>query len=1011
MAVGTLKRRLVKITIWVAGFFALFTIVGFLVLPPVAKSVLTKQLSKALHRHVSIEKIRINPYALSFSMKGLMIKEPGKQETFVSLGEVSTALSPKSIYKRAPIIKRLSVVNPYIHVIRNPDGTFNFTDLTVSEEPKKPEPPKKETKPFQFSVNNIVISGGHIEFFDGPKNVRHTIKDLEVAVPFVSNMNEWVHVYEQPRFSAVINGDPYSLRGRTKPFEQSLESYLDISIKELDIPKYMPYVPVKTNFVLNSGTVDVAAKISFKREKDKTPACTVTGDVTVKNIAMDDLAKSPLLRLGSVDVALGTIQPFIPSARLAKVSLKGLELNVKKDKSGQINLASLVGEEPKESKEPALKKGTPKKATPKKEPPKAEEKPLPDIKVDEFQIDQGTVSFRDQSPAQPADLKITEFTMKATGLSTEKNSTSDFNLSLVLNKTGTVSVKGPVGINPVSANLTLAVKGIAIRPFQPYFTDKVKLAVTGGQVQTNGTLALTMDKKGEPAVKFTGGVLVSNFASLDKQTGDDLLKWKALSVTRINAGSNPVSARIAGVSLADFYAGLAVEPDGTLNLKKIMVEEGEPKEAAPAQAGPQKKEAAPAPAKEAPKPAAAPAKGGKEKDQDISIGAITLQGGTIDFFDKSIKPRYNATLSEIGGKIEGFALGEDKNAAVNLKGKINKSVPLDIGGTVNPTKDNLFADLTVKFNDLDLSDMSPYSGKYIGYKIEKGKLSMDLKYLIKKRDLDSQNLILIDQLTLGEKVESPDALKLPIGLAIALLKDRHGRITLDVPVSGSLDDPKFSVWSIVIKVIVNLITKAATAPFALLGALVGGGEELSYVEFDYGSYKLSEANVKKIDSLVKALSERPQLKMDVEGRVDPEKDRDALKTYFFRRKIKVQKMNVLIKKGEKVENVDDVKIEPGEYEQYLTRAYKAETFAKPRNVIGLTKGLPVPEMEKLMLTHTEVTDGDLRSLANQRALAAKNAILKSGQVTADRVFVVEPKVQPSDKKGKVGDNRVDFKLK
>ena len=1010
---GVLKRRLIKIAIWVAGFFALFTIVGFLVLPPVAKSVLVKQLSKALHRDVSIEKIKINPYALSFSIKGLMIKDRGKKETFVSLGEVSTALSPKSIFKRAPIVTRLSIVKPYIRVIRNPDETFNFTDIMVSEGPKKPEPPKpkKEAKPFQFSVNNIVISEGHIEFFDGPKNIQHTIKDLNVAVPFVANMNDLVHVYQQPRFSANINGDLYSIQGKTKPFEESLESFLDITIKDLDIPHYMPYIPVKTNFVLNSGTVDVTAKISFKRAPDKTPSCIVTGDVAIRNIAMDDMEKNPLVRLGSCEIALGTIQPFTPSAHLAKISLKGLELNVKKDKKGQIDLASLVGEEGEKPKRGTAKKTAVEKAVPQKAAPKAEESPLPDIKLDEFLIEQGTVTFRDQSPAEPADIKITDFTMKMGNLSTVKDSTSDLTLSLTLNKTGTVSLKGPVGINPVSANLAVAVKGIGIRPFQPYFTDKVKIAVTSGQVQTTGTLALGMDKNAEPTVKFTGGVLISNFASVDKESGDDLLKWKALSLTSINAGSNPVSARIAGISLADFYAGLAVQPDGTLNLSKIFVEEDGSKEPATAEPSPRKREAAGPPAKEGAKPAGPPAKGGKEKPENISIGAITLQGGTIDFFDKSIKPRYTANLTEIGGRVAGFSLNEDKNADVEVRGKINKSIPLEITGSINPAKDNLFADLKVKFTDLDLSDMSPYSAKYIGYKIQKGKLSMDLKYLIKKRNLDSQNVIFIDQLTLGEKVESKDALKLPFGLAIALLRDRNGRITLDVPVSGSLDDPKFSVWSIVIKVIVNLITKAATAPFALLGALVGGGEELSYIEYDYGSFRLSEANLKKIDSLTKALSDRPQLKIDIEGRVDPDKDRDALKTYLFHKKVKVQKMNVLIKKGETVENVDDVKIEPGEYEQYLTRAYKAETFAKPRNVIGLAKSLPVPEMEKLMLTHTEVTDADLRDLANKRALRAKDAILKSGQITADRVFVLEPKVQASEKKGKVGDNRVDFKLK
>jgi hypothetical protein len=1005
---GTLKRRLLKIAIWVAGAFALFTIIGFLVLPPVAKSVLVTQLSKALHRDVSIEKIKMNPYTLAFSMKGLVIKERGKQETFVSLGELSTALSAKSIFKRAPIIKRLSIVRPYIRAIRNPDETFNFTDIMTSTEPKKPEPkPAKEAKPFQFSVNNIVISEGHIDFFDGPKNIHHTIKDLNVAVPFVSNMKEWVHIYEQPRFSANINGDIYTLQGKTKPFEESLESFLDVTIKGLEIPRYMSYVPVKTNFVLNSGTVDVAAKISFKRAPDKTQSCTVTGDVAIKNIAMDDLGKNPLVRLGSCEIALGTIQPFTPTAHLAKISLKGLEINAKRDKSGQINFASLVGEEAKEPREGKDKKtAVAKKTAAQKATPKAEKSPLPDVKLDEFQIEQGTVSFRDQLPGEPADLKITDFTMKAGNLSTAKNSTSDLSLTLVLNKTGTVSIKGPVGIDPLSANLTVAVKGIGIRPFQPYFTDKVKIAVTKGQVQTTGTLVVALDKNEEPTVKFTGAVLVSGFASLDKESGDDLLKWKALSFTSIKAGFNPVYAHITGISLADFYAGLAVQQDGTLNLRKIFVEEdGAEKESAKKQGGPG------SPAKEA-AAAKKPAGTGKAKPENISIGAITLQGGTIDFFDKSIKPRYTANLTEIGGRVAGFSLNENKNADVEVRGKINKSIPLEIMGSINPTKDNLFADLKVKFNDLDLSDMSPYSGKYIGYKIEKGKLSMDLKYLIKKRNLDSQNIIFIDQLTLGEKVESKDALKLPIGLAIALLKDRNGRITLDVPVSGSLDDPKFSVWSIVIKVIVNLITKAATAPFALLGALVGGGgEELSYVEFDYGSSRLSEANLKKIDSLVKALSDRPQLKLDIEGRVDADKDREALKTYFFQRKVKVQKMNVLIKKGETIENADDVKIEPGEYEQYLTRAYKAETFAKPRNVLGFAKSLPVPEMEKLMLTHTEVTDGDLRNLANQRALHAKDAILKSGQVSTDRVFMLEPKTQPSEKKGKLTDSRVDFKLK
>ncbi len=313
--------------------------------------------------------------------------------------------------------------------------------------------------------------------------------------------------------------------------------------------------------------------------------------------------------------------------------------------------------------------------------------------------------------------------------------------------------------------------------------------------------------------------------------------------------------------------------------------------------------------------------------------------------------------------------------------------------------------------DLDLSPATPYSGKYAGYTIEKGKLSFDLKYLIVKRKLDSQNQIFIDQFTFGDKVESPDATKLPVKLAIALLKDRKGEIKLDLPVTGSLDDPKFSVWRVILKIIVNLISKAATSPFSLLGAVLGGGEELSFVEFDFGSTTIMEANAKKLQIITKALHDRPSLKMDIEGHVDMEKDREGLKQYLFQRKVKAQKLKEMVRKGQPAASVDEIKIEPAEYGKYLKMAYKEEKFPKPKNVIGMAKDLPVPEMEKLILTHTEVKEGDLRTLASQRAMKVKDFIQKSGQVEPEKIFILEPKSLSPEKKEKVKDSRVDFKLK
>ena len=197
---------------------------------------------------------------------------------------------------------------------------------------------------------------------------------------------------------------------------------------------------------------------------------------------------------------------------------------------------------------------------------------------------------------------------------------------------------------------------------------------------------------------------------------------------------------------------------------------------------------------------------------------------------------------------------------MEVRGKFNDYVPLEIVGKINPWKEHFYIDLTASFRNFELSPLSPYSGKYAGYTIDKGQLLFDLKYLIVQKKLESRNRIFLDQFTFGEKVESPDAVKLPVRLAVSLLKDRQGRIDLDIPVTGNIDDPKFSIWGIVRKIIRNILVKAATSPFALLGSLFGGGEDLSYIEFDYGKPGLNERAMKKLETLTKALHERPAIK-------------------------------------------------------------------------------------------------------------------------------------------------------
>jgi len=352
-----------------------------------------------------------------------------------------------------------------------------------------------------------------------------------------------------------------------------------------------------------------------------------------------------------------------------------------------------------------------------------------------------------------------------------------------------------------------------------------------------------------------------------------------------------------------------------------------------------------------------------------------------------------------------------KAGDVELHGKIDNAAPVDIVGRVNALSPELFVDLGAQAKDIELPPLSPYSIKYAGYGIQRGKLSVKLKYFIENRTLTAENNVYLDQLTFGEKVDSPTATKLPVLFAVALLKDRNGVIDIDLPISGSIDDPQFSVWGIVGRVLLNLLTKAVTAPFTLLASLAGSKEELSYVEFDAGRASLDASDEGKLKSLSKALDDRPQLKLDVAGRVDPEGDREALRKLSIEQKVKQQKWTELRRQGAAPPTADEVTVDKAEYEKYLRLAYRAEDFPKPRNAIGFVKDIPVEEMENLMYTNAKVGDEELRVLANKRAQAAKDWIVENGKIPAERVFLVAPKLSADGIKDKGKPARVEFAIK
>ena len=1404
-----------KILVWMVACLAVFALVGFFAVPPILKSALTKQLTAELHREVSIREVRMNPFALSVTVRGFAVKEPKGSETFLGFDELYVNAELASLFRWGVVIREFRLTKPFVHVVRHQDESYNFSDLLEAQK-TQPSPP---TKALRFSVNNIRVIDGGADFQDDTVQVKHTVRELNVGVPFVSNIPSYIQTFVQPGLSVVVNGTRYALQGKTKPFAESHETTLDVNITDLDLPYYLAYVPKELlTFALPSGRLDAKLDIVFVRQRAGGQTLTVKGDIGLRDLAVADKQGGPVVQIPSLSLGLASVEPFIRKAHLARVSIQSPELTVRREKTGITNLETLLPKplpakqsdakapEPAseglildvdeisiagakvlfsdlftrlpfkttldpidvkvaqlsnrpdikgrysfsvrteaqegiviegemsltpltvegkvEGKSVLLKKYAPyysnmvrfdlesgaldfssryKFAEGKGEPEIAaseatatlsalrakrrDEKgdflripslSVTDVSADVTQrqivigslasqkgtlsakrlstgeldlqqlippppagggqgagtpaakaerpwvitlkrlaLDQYAVQLEDQAASGPITLDAEKIRLSAEDISTAKNTTGKIRLALLLDRTaaistnatvgldpiradgrvqiagvilnryapyyknlvvfdiqdgvldlatgyrmvqakggldikltglstslktlrlkirdtnqeflnipllavqntavdlsqqnvsvgalsteggtvlvsrsragdinlvsllpraaaaagtlaeapapvrpwtvqagsisvsryriqvtdavpaepvnvvldelslkaeklstalnstpgkaalafrldkGTVSSEGSLDVAPIDGDFQVAVKDIDIRPFQPYISDRVRVTITDGRLSTNGRLQISTKAPEGLQVKFNGETSLNKFAAIEKVTADDVLNWGSLSLQDLSAGYNPLVVHAKKVALADFFSHVIIQPNGRLNLQEIL----SPQEGTTSAEPPRPARSLSAPAQPSKPDAAPPAAPGPT--QDVQIEELTLQGGRVQFQDRTLKPGYSATMTEIGGRVSGLSSVETSLADLELRGKMNNSAPLEITGKVNPLKNDLYADVRARFTGMDLSPTSPYSGKYAGYTIEKGKLSFDVKYLIDKRRLTSENKVFVDQFTFGEKVDSPTATNLPVKLAVALLKDRNGEIHLDIPVTGSLDDPKFSVWGVIVQIIGNLIAKAATSPFALLGAAFGGGEDLQQLEFEYGRASIPPDGAKKLDTLAKVLAEKPSLKLEITGYVDPEADREGLKQYLMQRKVKAQKLNDLVKEGASAVPVDNVTVAPEEYEKYLTLAYRAEKFPKPRNFVGMVKTLPVPEMEKLILTHIEVGEEELRMLAAQRANAARETILHSAQVDPERVFIVEPKTLAPEKKEKLKNSRVEFKI-
>ena len=635
----------------------------------------------------------------------------------------------------------------------------------------------------------------------------------------------------------------------------------------------------------------------------------------------------------------------------------------------------------------------------------------PRIQVGELHCKACKVLVDDQTVSPAARLSLHQAELGLKNLSSDSSQVMGFDLSGLGQSNGRLKLSGEVRVQPLMVRSQLAIANLDLRGVQPYVAPYLNVALVSAKASMSGKLDVAA-APGQGAgqdpqalnARYQGRVALSDLRTQDSVNQADFLRWRSLALDGldVNWKAGAVSADLGRIALDDFYGRLIINPNGKLNLTELVKQDataGAKSLTTPQAASqPASVVASAAPASAASAVAPSPALAGL----NLRWQAIKLSRGRVDFTDNFIKPNYSARLTQVEGDISAVAASKPEPATVRISGNVDDSAPLLITGQLHPLGPRLYTDIQGSAKGIELTRLTPYAGRYAGYAIEKGTLSVTVHYKVDNGKLEAQNQIFLDQLTFGDKVDSPDATSLPVQFAVSLLKNNRGEIDVSLPVSGSLDDPEFSVGGIVWRVIVNLVTKAVTAPFSLL--MGGGQDELGFVPFEPGDDDLSDSARQRLDTLVTKLGDRPEVRLEATGRADPALDDEGLRQRHVMRLMRQAKAKATD------QPYGSVSIAPEERGQWLAAAYKAADIKKPRNLVGLAKTLPPADMEALLKASAAVDPAALLTLANRRGDRVKAYLVT--RLSPERVLLTASKVGADnlpDDKGPT--TRVQFALK
>lgn len=1003
----------VRIGAVLLGVAILYGAAGFWLAPKLLRSALIGDIPAQTGAIPSVGAIRINPFLLQLEVRDFALTAQSGDRLF-GFGRLFVDVGLASLWRRALVFKDIEIEAPFVNAVVASDGALNLAQLKPRSPPPPPKPGAAPTSLPRIQISTFRVSQGTVSY-----------EDRSVPSHFTTRLEPIA--FDLRDFSTDAQGGMFTLTGASKLGErfewhghlavQPIESDGELRIEGLKAQTIWTYAEDRVGFAVDSGQLDLDLRYRFalrgdvELQVDLAKAALHNLSVGPKAAAADSPKENAWIVVPELAVTNGSLDLGAHAVHVDTLALTGLKVLAWLNADRSLNLTTLAGptagSAPAAAAAPAVPATTTATtattAAPAPVPAAAAAAASPwTVQLHEFDLRDASISLEDRTTKPVAKMMVAPLSLTLTGASLDMTRAVPISLDAKLNGSGEISLNGNLTPQPLSADLELKLSGFELKSLQPYIDQRTAMSLLDGRLSTTAKIAYG---KGKPRVLVTASVSLENLHTVDDRLHEDFVDWQRLDVLGIAFQQDPDRLSIDRIVALKPYARVIIEADGSLNVARIL--------AGPSGASPTTASTAPpraatppaAPPPAAPPPAVVPAVTGRAKAPQaapfpMSIRSVEFQSGQANFSDLSVSPNFAAGIQDLHGTVRGLASQPDSRAKVDLHGQIDPFAPVSITGDVNLLSPALYTDIALSFRNIELSIFNPYSGKFAGYAISKGKLTTELHYKVDGRKLNATHHVLIDQLEFGEKTDSKDAVSLPVKLAVALLKDRNGLIDLDLPVDGSLDDPNFHLGAAVWKFLGTLLVKAVTAPFALLGSLFGGGPDLQFVDFPAGVATVDAAAADKLKVIVKAMKERPQLKLEVPIAALPEIDRPALIEAQLLADLEAQRAlqpKAAAPKsaaGSAAPRFDE--LEPAAQLPLLAAVYGKKSGHPPQFPEGVEGKAANPEaiaakvefLEAQLRAQIVVDDAALKNLAEQRALALQQNLLSDGTLDPARVFLV-----------------------